>query len=64
MTIIDADLILAAIDEKIKKVNEFPSLDKIFDVDKTLALVQLRDLRNEIMLMVRVKKFYDNGELK
>ncbi len=63
MTEINAELLLEAIDEKIKKVSEFPEF-KDWNVDRDLALVQLRDLRNEIMLMIRVKKFYDNGELK
>jgi len=63
MTIISAELILEAINEKIKKVSDFPEI-KDWGVDKTLALSQLYDLRNEIMLMIRVKKFYDNGEIE
>lgn len=58
MTELNARLVLDAVNEKIKKVSEFPDF-KDWRVDKDLALCQLRDLRNELMLMIKVKEYYE-----
>ena len=57
MTELNAHLVLDLINDKINKVSGFPDY-KEWQVDKDLALVQLRDLRNELMLMIKVKEYY------
>ena len=59
MTDINAQLVLDSINEKIDKISNLPDFN--WRVDKDLALSQLRDLRNEVLLIIKVKEFYENS---